>query len=46
MCAMRGPVYVCYWWPCMCMLRVALYNVIWVAMYMFAMDGLVYVWYR
>jgi hypothetical protein len=38
MCAMGGPVYVCYGWPCIC--------VPWVALYMCAMDGPVYVCYR
>ena len=25
MCAMGGPAYVCYGWPCICMLKVALF---------------------
>jgi hypothetical protein len=37
MCAIGGPVYVCYGWPCIC--------VIWVALYMCAMGGSVYVCY-
>jgi hypothetical protein len=37
MCAMGGPVYVCYGWPCIC--------VLWVALYMCAMGGSVYVCY-
>ena len=31
MCSMGGHVYVCYGWPCICML--------WVALYMHAMGG-------
>jgi hypothetical protein len=37
MCAMGGPVYVCYGWPCIC--------IIWVDLYMHDMGGPVYVWY-
>jgi hypothetical protein len=37
MCAMSGPVYVCYGWPCICML--------WVALYKYAMGSPVYVCY-
>jgi hypothetical protein len=35
--AMGGPVYVCYGWPCIC--------VLWVALYICAMGGPVYVCY-
>jgi hypothetical protein len=37
MCAMDGPVYVCYEWTWIC--------VLWVALYMCAMCGPVYVFY-
>ena len=37
MCAIGGPVYVCYEWPCIC--------VLWVALYMCTMGGPVYVCY-
>ena len=37
MCAVGGIVYVCYGWPCIC--------VIWVVLYMCAIGGPVYVCY-
>jgi hypothetical protein len=45
MCALRGPVYVNYGWPCICMLCVDLYIDAMGGLYMYAMGGPVYVCY-